>query len=62
MAPRTLYDDGGSQPPLRKQEDVSKDSTAPTAVLPPGSSAPPTATTPHEPGAKTSLAVTMACT
>jgi hypothetical protein len=37
MAPRTLYDDGGSQPPLRKQEDVSKDSTALTAILPPGS-------------------------
>jgi hypothetical protein len=48
--------------PLRKQGDVSKDSTAPTAVLPPGSSAPPTATTPHEPGAKTSPAATMACT
>jgi hypothetical protein len=34
--------------PLRKQEDVSKDSTAPTAVLPQGSSAPPTATTSHD--------------
>jgi hypothetical protein len=62
MAPRTLYDDGGSQPPLQKQEDVSKDSTAPTAVLLPGSGAPPTATTSHEPGAKTSPAATMACT
>jgi hypothetical protein len=47
---------------LRKQEDVSKDSTAPTAVLPQGSSAPPTATTSHEQGAKTSPAVTTACT
>jgi hypothetical protein len=40
--------------PLRKQGDVSKDSTAPTAVLPQGSSAPPTATTSHEQGAKSS--------
>jgi hypothetical protein len=48
--------------PLRKQGDVSKDSTAPTAVLPPGSSAPPTATTSHEQGAKTSPAATTACT
>jgi hypothetical protein len=48
--------------PLRKQGDVSKDSTAPTAVLPQGSSAPPTATTSHEQGAKTSLAATTACT
>jgi hypothetical protein len=39
--------------PLRKQGDVSKDSTSPTAVLPPGSSAPPMATTSHEQGAKT---------
>jgi hypothetical protein len=36
--------------PLRKQGDVSKDSTAPTAVLPQGSSAPPTAMTSHEQG------------
>jgi hypothetical protein len=48
--------------PLRKQGDVSKDSTAPTAVLPQGSSAPPTATTSHEQGAKISPAVTTACT
>jgi hypothetical protein len=48
--------------PLRKQGDVSKDSTAPTAVLPPGSSAPPTATTSHEQGAKTSPAATTTCT
>jgi hypothetical protein len=48
--------------PLRKQGDVSKDSTAPTAVLPQGSSAPPTATTSHERGAKTSPAATTACT
>jgi hypothetical protein len=48
--------------PLRKQGDVSKDSTAPTAVLPQGSSAPPTATSSHEQGAKTSPAATTACT
>jgi hypothetical protein len=48
--------------PLRKQGDVSKDSTTPTAVLPQGSSTPPTATTSHEQGAKTSLAATTACT
>jgi hypothetical protein len=48
--------------PLRKQGDVSKDSTAPTAVLPQGTSAPPTATTSHEQGAKTSPAATTACT
>jgi hypothetical protein len=48
--------------PLRKQEDVCKDSTAPTAVLPQGSSAPPTATTSHEQGAKTSPAATTAFT
>ena len=57
MAPRVLHDDGGSQPPYG-----SKDSTAPTAVLPPGSSAPPTATTSHEQGAKTSPAAMTACT
>jgi hypothetical protein len=48
--------------PLRKQGDVSKDSTAPTAVLPPASSTPPTATTSHEKGAKTSPAATTTCT
>jgi hypothetical protein len=48
--------------PLRKQGDVSKDPTAPTAVLPQGSSAPPTATTSHEQGAKTSPTATTACT
>jgi hypothetical protein len=48
--------------PLQKQGDVSKDSTAPTAILPQGSSAPPTATTSHEQGAKTSPAATTACT
>jgi hypothetical protein len=36
--------------PLRKQEDISKDSIAPTAVLPQDSSSPPTATTSHEQG------------
>jgi hypothetical protein len=48
--------------PLRKQGDVSKDSTASTAVLPQGSSVPPTATTSHEQGAKTSPTTTTACT
>jgi hypothetical protein len=48
--------------PLRKQGDVSKDSTAPTAVLPQGPSAPTTATTSHEQGAKTSPTATAACT
>jgi hypothetical protein len=48
--------------PLRKQGDVSKDPTAPTAVLPQGSSTPPTATTSHEQGAKTSLTATTTCT
>jgi hypothetical protein len=48
--------------PLRKQGDVSKDSTAPTTVLLQGPNAPLTATTSHEQGAKTSLAATMACT
>jgi hypothetical protein len=48
--------------PIRKQGDVSKDSTTPTVVLPQGSSAPPMATTSHEQGAKTSPAATTACT
>jgi hypothetical protein len=48
--------------PLRKQGDVSKDPTAPTAVLPQVPSAPPTTTTSHEQGAKTSPTATMACT
>jgi hypothetical protein len=48
--------------PLRKQGDVSKDSTAPTTILPQGSSAPLMATTPHEQGAKISPAATTACT
>jgi hypothetical protein len=46
--------------PLRKQGDVSKDSTAPTAVLPQGPSAPPTATTSHEQGSSSSLLDTLA--
>jgi hypothetical protein len=46
--------------PLRKQGGVSKDPTAPTVVLPRGSSAPPTATTSHEQGAKTSPTATTA--
>jgi hypothetical protein len=56
-----LHDDGGSQP-LTEAIDVSKDSTASTAVLPQGSSSPPTATTSHEQGAKTSPTATTACT
>jgi hypothetical protein len=48
--------------PLRKQGDVSKDPTAPTAVLPQGSSALPTATTSHEQGSNTSPIATSACT
>jgi hypothetical protein len=48
--------------PLRKQGDVSKDPTAPTAVLLQGSSAPPMATTPHEQGSNTSPTATSACT
>jgi hypothetical protein len=48
--------------PLRKQRDVSKDPTAPTAVLPQGSSAPPTATTSHEQGNNTSPTATTTCT
>jgi hypothetical protein len=47
--------------PLRKQGDVSKDSTAPTAILLQGSSAPLMATTSHEQGDKTSPAATTAC-
>jgi hypothetical protein len=48
--------------PLRKQGDVSKDPTAPTAVLPQGSSAPPAATTSHEHSSNTSPIATTACT
>jgi hypothetical protein len=48
--------------PLRKHGDVSKDPTAPTAVLPQGPSAPPTATTSHEQGSNTSPTATSACT
>jgi hypothetical protein len=58
MASRVLHDES----PLRKQGDVSKDPTAPTAILPQGSSAPPTATTSHEQGAKTSPTATTAYT
>jgi hypothetical protein len=46
--------------PLWKQGDVRKDPTASTAVLPQGSSTPPTATTSHEQGAKTSPTATTA--
>jgi hypothetical protein len=48
--------------PLWKQGYVSKDLTALTAVLLQGSSAPPTATTPHEQGSNTSPIATSACT
>jgi hypothetical protein len=48
--------------PLRKQGDVSKVPTAPTAVLLQGSSAPPTATIPRTQGSSTSPTATLACT
>jgi hypothetical protein len=48
--------------PLRKQGDVSKVPTAPTAVLLQGSSTPPTATTPRAQGSSTSPTATLACT
>jgi hypothetical protein len=48
--------------PLRKQGDVSKVPTAPTAVLLQGSSDPPTATTPRAQGSSTSPTATLACT
>jgi hypothetical protein len=61
MALHVLHDDVGSQPPT-EQGYVSKDPTAPTVVLLQGSSAPPTATTPHEQGSNTSPTATSACT
>jgi hypothetical protein len=48
--------------PLTKARRRQQGLDSPTAVLPPGSNAPLMATTPHEPGAKTSPAATMACT
>jgi hypothetical protein len=48
--------------PLRKQGDVSKVLTAPTAVLLQGSNAPPIATTPCTQGPSTSPTATLACT
>jgi hypothetical protein len=48
--------------PLRKQGDVSKVPTAPTAVLLQGSIAPPTATTSCTQGPSTSPTATLACT
>jgi hypothetical protein len=48
--------------PLRKQGDISKVPTAPTAMLLQGSSAPPTATTPRAQGSSTSPTATLACT
>jgi hypothetical protein len=48
--------------PLRKQGDVSKDPTAPTAVLLQGSSAPPTVTASHEQGTNTFPTATTTCT
>jgi hypothetical protein len=46
--------------PLRKQGYISKDPTTLTAVLLQGSSAPPTAMTPHEQGSNTSSTATSA--
>jgi hypothetical protein len=48
--------------PLRKQGDVSKIPTAPTAVLLQGSGTPPTATIPRTQGSSTSPTATLACT
>jgi hypothetical protein len=48
--------------PLRKQGDVSKVPTAPTAVFLQGSSAPPTATTPRAQGSSASPTAMLACT
>jgi hypothetical protein len=48
--------------PLRKQGDVSKVPTAPTAVFLQGLSAPPTATTPRAQGSSASPTATLACT
>jgi hypothetical protein len=48
--------------PLRKQGDVSKVPTAPTAVLLQASSAPPTAMIPRTEGSSTSPTATLACT
>jgi hypothetical protein len=51
MAPRVLHDDGGSQP-LTKARIRQQGLDNPDSYLPQGSSAPPTATTSHEQGAK----------
>jgi hypothetical protein len=48
--------------PLRKQGDVSKIPTAPTAVLLQGSGTSPTATLPRTQGSSTSPTATLACT
>jgi hypothetical protein len=48
--------------PLRKQGDVSRVPTAPTAMLLQGSSAPPMATIPCTQGSSTSPTATLACT
>jgi hypothetical protein len=48
--------------PLRKQGDVSKIPTAPTAVLLQGSIAPPMATLPRTQGSSTPPTATLACT
>jgi hypothetical protein len=48
--------------PLRKQGDVSKVPTAPTAVLLQGTNAPPMTTTPCTQGPSTSPTATLACT
>jgi hypothetical protein len=48
--------------PLRKQGEVSKIPTTPTAVLLHGSGAPPMATLPRTQGSSTSPTATLACT
>jgi hypothetical protein len=61
MAPRVLHDDGGSQP-LTEARRRQQGSDSPIAMLPQGSSAPPTTTTSHEQGSNTSPTATSACT
>jgi hypothetical protein len=61
MASRVLHDERRLSAPYGSKE-TSAYSTAPTAVLPQGPSAPPTTTTSHEQGAKTSPTATTVCT
>jgi hypothetical protein len=56
-----VHDVGGSQP-LRKQGDVNRIPTAPTAVLLQGSGTSPTATLSCTQGSSTSPTATLACT